>query len=116
MINIKNKRAAKRHRLHLGIRKRIQGTPSRPRLCLYKSNTTIYAQLIDDTKGHTLVAANSAPFKGKSCIHAKKTAEVLAQKALEKDIKNVVFDRSGYLYHGVVKAFSEAARQQGLQH
>lgn len=116
MINIKNKKKARRQSIHLRIRKKVKGTASRPRLSLCKTNRALYAQLIDDQKGHTLVAASSRPFKGKSIPHAIQTAELLAKKALEKNIDQVVFDRGGYLYHGVVKAFSQTASQHGLKH
>ena len=116
MIPIKDQRKARRTKIRFRIRKKIAGTATRPRLCLYKSNKAIYAQIIDDTSGKTLAMASSTEFKGKSIAHAIQTAQALAKRALEKNINQVVFDRSGYLYHGVVKAFSQEASKQGLKH
>ena len=116
MLFIKNKKQARRHSIHLRIRKKVKGTAARPRLSLCKTNRAIYAQLIDDEKGHTLATASSVEFKGKSIAHAIQTAELLAKKALAKNITQVVFDRSGYRYHGVVKEFSKSANQHGLKH
>ena len=107
---------ARRQRIRHRIRKQIAGTAQRPRLSLYKSHRTLYLQLIDDTAGHTLVAADSRAFQGKNQEAAAKTGALLAEKAKAKKITHVVFDRSGYPYHGVVKALSLAARQGGLQH
>jgi large subunit ribosomal protein L18 len=110
-------RLSRRHRVHLGIRKRIVGTADKPRLSIYKSNKYIYSQIIDDTKGFTIVAVNSASF-GKSGINvevSKKLGEVLAEKALSKGIKTIVFDRSGYKYHGNIKALADGARSNGLK-
>jgi large subunit ribosomal protein L18 len=103
------------------IRKKIKGTPERLRLSVYRGNTNIYSQIIDDTKGVTLVAASSADpeikgtVKGFTVETAKKVGELLAQKAKAKGIENVVFDRGGYRYHGKVKALSEGARSGGLK-
>ncbi len=116
MNTIKDKHKARRTKIRFRIRKKIKGTPTRPRLCIYKSNTTIYAQVIDDTKGHTIATANSAKLKGKSIPQAIQIAQILAKKTKEKNINQVVFDRSGYLYHGIIKAFSEEANKQGLKH
>lgn len=107
---------------HLRIRKKISGTPERPRLNVYRSNQHIYAQLIDDTKGVTLVSASTLDAELKDVIEnggnveaAEKVGALIAKRALEKGIKEVVFDRGGYPYHGRVKALAEAARQEGLQ-
>lgn len=106
---------AKRHRR---IRGRITGTCERPRIAVFRSNKEIYAQAIDDSAGATLAAARSAEVDkaglDKSGV-AKKVGELLAQRVLAKDIESVVFDRSGYLYHGRVKALAEGARQGGLK-
>lgn len=107
---------------HLRIRKKIMGTPERPRLAVYKSLRYIYAQIIDDTKGHTLVAASSLEKELRSQLKstknieaAKLVGEVIAKRALEKGIKKVVFDRGGFLYHGKVKALADSARAAGLE-
>lgn len=114
MPNIKNRR----ERIKKGIRKKIEGTPARPRLSVFKSNTAIYAQVIDDSKGHTLMAASSKDLdkKGGVKIEISKTVgKKLAEKALAGGIEQVVFDRNGYLYHGNVKALAEGAREGGLK-
>lgn len=118
----KNKhKAFRRRRRHRGIRKRIMGTPSRPRLAVYKSLKHIHAQIIDDLAGKTIVAASSleAPVAsaGKPG-NAKSAAEVgklLAQRAKEAGVTAVAFDRGGFKYHGRVKALGDAAREAGLQ-
>ncbi len=105
------------------IRKKIRGTPERPRLCVYRSLRHIYAQIIDDTTGRTLAAASTlskdiAPVVGKDSGNKKGAAivgEAIAKIALSKGIKKVVFDRNGFLYHGRVKALAEAARKAGLE-
>ncbi len=105
------------------IRKKIFGTPERPRLCVYRSLKHIYAQIIDDTTGRTLVAASSLskdlrPIIGKDGRNKRGAAivgEAIAKLALQKGIKKVVFDRNGFLYHGRVKALAEAARKAGLE-
>jgi len=103
------------------IRKDITGTPERLRLSVYRGNKNIYSQIIDDTKGITLVAASSKSpeirdkVKGFTIETAKQVGELLALKAKEKGIEKVVFDRGGYKYHGKVKALSDAARAGGLQ-
>ncbi|MBZ4654404.1 MAG: rplR [Peptococcaceae bacterium] len=111
-----------RQKKHLRIRKRIQGTLERPRLAVYRSLKHMYAQLIDDVKGVTLVSASTLETGIKDQIEnggnmdaAKKVGELLAKKAIEKGITNVVFDRGGNLYHGRVKAVAEGAREGGLQ-
>ncbi|AEM73775.1 ribosomal protein L18 [Caldicellulosiruptor acetigenus 6A] len=107
---------------HKRIRKKVFGTSERPRLCVYKSLKYIYAQIIDDEKGHTLVAASSLEPEIKSRLLSTKSIEaaeyvgkVIAERAKEKGITKVVFDRGGYPYHGRVKALAEAARQAGLE-
>lgn len=103
------------------IRKKLSGTSERPRLAVFRSSRHIYAQLIDDTQGKTLVSAStleikSGDKKGFSSREAAKTiGEKLAKRALEKNIKNVVFDRSGYVYHGRIRALADGAREAGLQ-
>ncbi len=117
-------RQERRKRRHKRIRKKIFGTPERPRLCVYKSLQHFYAQIIDDTKGHTLVSASTLDpeFKkitgkrgGKSIKDAIVVAEIIARRALEKGIKKVVFDRAGYKYHGKIKAFADKCREMGLE-
>lgn len=117
-------RYEKRERRHKRIRKKIFGTPERPRLCVYRSLNAFYAQIIDDTKAHTLVSASSIDSEftklygkrgGKSIEDVKKVAELLVKRALEKGIKKVVFDRGGFLYHGKIKAFADKCRELGLE-
>ncbi len=108
----------RRLRIRQGIRKKIKGTAERPRLTVYKSNKAIYAQLIDDVKGHTLAAATSLEAGKSGNINIKKSREVgkkLAEKARQNGIEAVVFDRNGYIYHGKVKALAEGAREGGLK-
>ena len=118
MINRPNTKAQRLHR-HKRVRGKVSGTPERPRLNVFRSETNIYAQVIDDTKGVTLVSASSLEkgFEGpgSNCEAAKKVGEAIAQRAKEKGIEAVVFDRGGYLYHGRVKALAEGAREGGLQ-
>lgn len=96
--------------------KRIRGTSERPRLSVFRSNKNIYAQIINDDTGTTLVSASSVKLEkiGGNIKGAQKIGEEVAQKALEKGIKTVVFDRRNYLYHGRVKALAEAARKAGI--
>jgi large subunit ribosomal protein L18 len=116
-----SKREAKKRR-HKRIRKKLSGTPDRLRLSIYRSLNHVYAQIIDDLKGQTVVSASTLEkeFKDEK-IHkgnikmAKKVGELIAKRALEKGIKKAVFDRSGYLYHGSVKALAEAAREAGIE-
>lgn len=116
---IDRRKARARRQAH--IRKRLHGTPERPRLSVFRSLTHIYAQIIDDSVGHTLVAASTVDQGVRDRIaemskteQAQVVGEVLAERALAKDIKQVVFDRGGYKYHGRVKALAEAARKAGL--
>ena len=106
-----------RLRRHARVRAKLSGTSEAPRLCVYRSNKNIEAQIIDDTKGATLVASSSMALKlenGSNVEAAGKVGKDIAEKALAKNIKKVVFDRSGYIYHGRVKALAEAAREAGL--
>jgi large subunit ribosomal protein L18 len=100
------------------IRGRLSGTSERPRVSIFRSNKAIYAQVVDDLEHRTLVAARSGEVEAagldKSAV-AKKVGELLAQRAKEKGVEQVVFDRSGYLYHGRVKALAEGAREGGLR-
>jgi len=105
----------KRERRHLKIRTRIFGTAIRPRISVYRSNTTLSLQLVDDQAGKTLVAASSKEVKAGSMIEKSKAAgEMLAKRATEMGITSAVFDRSGYVYTGKVRAAAEGARAQGL--
>lgn len=111
-----------RARRHLRIRKRVLGTPERPRLCVFKSLNHIYAQVIDDTKGQTLVSASTLDKELKdqkinksNKEFAKKVGELIAEKALKLGISKIVLDRAGYRYHGCIKALADAAREKGLQ-
>ena len=106
-----------RNRIHKRIRKSVQGTSVRPRLCVYRSNKEIYGQLIDDLSGVTIAQASSRVIKvsGPKIDQAKEIGKALGEKAKSKNIDAVVFDRNGYLYHGRVKAFADGAREAGLQ-
>ena len=118
MINRPDTRS-QRIKRHKRVRAKISGTPERPRLCVFRSETNIYAQVIDDSKGCTLVSASSLEKgfegKGNNCEAAAKVGEAIGQRAKDKGIDTVVFDRGGYLYHGRVKALAEGAREGGLQ-
>lgn len=109
----KQERRARRHRR---VRAKIIGTEARPRLSIYKSNTRITAQIIDDSKGLTIVAISSSSEKGKTPHErAEAGARTLAKLAREKNVKRVVFDRGGFQYQGTIKAFADAARAAGLE-
>lgn len=119
MIKMKSSNDMRKKR-HLRIRQNLSGTAVRPRLNVFRANSNIYAQIIDDVKQVTLVSASSrdAELKvanGGNVEAAKLVGELVAKRAIAKDIKNVVFDRGGYLYHGRVKALAEAARAAGLE-
>jgi len=116
MIKKESKNVARTKR-HLKIRKNLSGNESTPRLCVYRSNANIYAQLIDDVKGVTLASSSSLELKLKKndMEAAKAVGKDIAEKAKKAKIKAVVFDRGGYLYHGRVKALAEAARENGLE-
>lgn len=119
MITKQDKNVTRKRR-HARVRKQVSGTAERPRLNVYRSNKNIYAQLIDDTNGTTIVSASTVD-KGfdldstGNVEAAKKVGETIAQRAKEKGITAVVFDRGGYLYHGRVKALAEGAREAGLE-
>ena len=103
-----------RQRVHFRIRQKMQGTAERPRLNVYRSLNHIYAQIIDDAKGETLLSASSLAAKvktGGNVAAAKEVGKLVAERAIEKGIKKVVFDRGGYLYHGRIKALADAARE-----
>lgn len=111
---------ANRVKRHLRIRKNLTGTSEKPRLCVFKSNTNIYAQLIDDVNHNTLVAASTLDkdfnSESKSNMEAAKlVGELIGKRAIDKGIEQCVFDRSGYLYHGKVKELAEGARSAGLK-
>lgn len=114
----KTNRKLERERRHRRVRTKISGTAECPRLCVFRSNTNVYAQIIDDTKGVTLVQASTldkeVKTKHSNKEAAKEVGTLVAKRALEKNIKTVVYDRGGYVYHGVVKELAEAAREGGL--
>jgi len=113
-----NKRNEIRQRIHARIREKMAGTAERPRLNVYRSLNHIYAQIIDDQKGETLLSASTLQLKSKTggnVAAAKEIGKAVAEKAVAKGIKKVVFDRGGYLYHGRVKALADAAREAGLE-
>ena len=116
---MKAKKTLRRSKIRVRIRKKLTGTTEIPRLAVYRSNKDIYAQIIDDAKGTTLVAASSREkgFKanGKRVEVSTKVGKQLAEKAIGAGITSVVFDRGGYLYHGRVKALAEGAREGGLK-
>jgi len=105
----------KRQIRHKRVRAKIQGDVNKPRLCVFRSNQHIYAQLIDDANNKTIVAVNDSEIKGKKTDTAKKIGLLIAEKAKEKKITEVVFDRGGYQYHGRVKALADGAREGGLK-
>ena len=115
----KTNRKVERQRRHIRVRKKISGTAECPRLCVYRSNSNIYAQIIDDVKGNTIVSASTldkeVKTKHSNKEAAKEVGALIAKRAIEKNIKTVVYDRGGYIYHGVVKELAEAARAAGLE-
>ena len=115
----KTNRKAERERRHLRVRRKISGTAECPRLCVYRSNNNIFVQVIDDVKGNTLVQASTldkeVKTKHSNKEAAKEVGTLRAKRALEKNIKTVVYDRGGYVYHGVIKEVAEAAREAGLE-
>ena len=116
----KNNRRYVRRAVHKRIREKIEGTAERPRLAVFRSLNHIYAQVIDDTKGSTIAAASSAEpsLRGRSggnVAAAKEIGKLVAERAKEKGITQVVFDRGGYIYHGRVRNLAEAAREAGLE-
>ena len=113
---------AKRLQRHKRVRRKVFGTPQRPRLCVFRSSNNIYAQIIDDTNRVSLVAASSLDEAVKGAVNhtgnkeaAKMVGEMVAKKAVEKGITEVVFDRGGYIYHGRIKELAEGAREAGLK-
>lgn len=121
MFKAINKNANRKAR-HARVRKKISGTSERPRLTIFKSNANIYAQIIDDVVGVTLVSASTLDKEIKGNLEgasnkdaAKKVGEVIGKRAVDKGITEVVFDRSGYQYHGKVKELAEACREAGLK-
>lgn len=116
-----NSKNETRQRVHVRIRRKVRGTAERPRLAVYRSLTNLYVQVIDDSKGATLVAASSnekgdAKMKsGGNLGAAKAVGKLVAERAKAKGISQVVFDRGGYLYHGRIKALADAAREAGLK-
>lgn len=119
MITKQDKNATRKKR-HARVRTKISGTAARPRLNVFRSNKHIYAQLIDDANAVTIASASTMDkdfnFESKAdTAAAAKVGEMIAKKAVEKDVKSVVFDRGGYLFHGRVKALADAARENGLE-
>ena len=114
----KTDRKFERTRRHIRVRTKISGTAERPRLCVYRSNSNIYAQVIDDVAGATLVSASTLDKEIKTKYANKEAAKevgaLIAKRCKDKKIEEVVFDRGGYIYHGVVKELAEAAREGGL--
>ncbi len=114
MANIKDRRL----RIKKGIRKSLEGTSARPRLSVFRSNKAIYAQIIDDASGHTLTSSSSVELDKKGGVNltiSKSVGKKVAEKAVASGIKEIVFDRNGYLYHGNIKALAEGAREGGLK-
>lgn len=115
----KTNRKLERERRHARVRTKISGTSECPRLAVFRSNTNLYAQIIDDTKGTTLVQASTldkeVKTKHSNKEAAKEVGALIAKRALAKKIENVVYDRGGYVYHGVVKELAESAREAGLK-
>ena len=118
----KDKPRVARYRRHVRVRAKVEGTTSRPRLCVFRSLNHVYAQVIDDSQGHTLVSASTLDPETRSETNGKAKAgkaelvgTIIAKRALSNGVKQVVFDRGGYKYHGRVKALAEAARQGGLK-
>ena len=115
----KTNRKVERIRRHIRVRTKISGTAERPRLCVYRSNKNLFVQVIDDVNGVTLAQASTldkeVKTKHSNKEAAKEVGALVAKRALEKNIKSVVYDRGGYVYHGVVKELAEAAREAGLE-
>lgn len=121
MFKTYDRREARRRRHHR-VRKRVAGSPERPRLAVYRSHNHIYAQVVDDVQGHTVVAASTVDpvLRGQldgmaRTEQASRVGRLVAERAREQGVQHVVFDRGGYLYHGRVKALAEAAREAGLE-
>ena len=115
----KTDRKMERTRRHIRVRRKISGTSERPRLCVYRSNSNLYVQIIDDVAQKTLAQASTldkeVKTKHSNKEAAKEVGALIAKRALDKKIETVVFDRGGYIYHGVVKELAEAAREGGLK-
>ncbi len=115
----KTDRKFERTRRHIRVRRKLSGTKECPRLCVYRSNANIYAQVIDDVAKVTLASASTldkeVKEKHSNKVAAREVGALIAKRALEKNIKTVVFDRGGYIYHGIVKELAEAAREAGLE-
>ena len=115
----KTDRKFERKRRHIRVRRKLSGTTQCPRLCIYRSNTNIYVQIVDDIQRKTLASASTldkeVKEKHSNKVAAKEVGTLIAKRALEKNIKTVVFDRGGYIYHGIVKELAEAARESGLE-
>jgi large subunit ribosomal protein L18 len=112
------KNRERRTRIKMGIKKKLSGTTERPRLSVFRSNKGIYAQIIDDVKGVTLVAASTVELGEKAKLNienSKSVGKKIAEKAISSGVQTIVFDRNGYLYHGNIKAFAEGAREGGLK-
>ena len=118
----KTDRKLERNRRHARVRTKVSGTAERPRLCVYRSNTNLYAQIIDDVAGNTLVSASTTQKDVKAELEktndvaaASYLGKVIAERALAKGITEVVFDRGGFIYHGKIEALADAAREAGLK-
>ncbi len=115
----KTNRKLERERRHKRVRTKLSGTAERPRLCVHRSNSNIYVQVIDDVNGNTICQASTLDKEIKekhaNKVAAKEVGTLIAKRATAKNIKEVVFDRGGYIYHGVVKEVAEAAREGGLE-
>jgi large subunit ribosomal protein L18 len=112
------KRNEIRKRIHTRIRRKLAGTAERPRLCVFRSLNHIYAQVVDDRQGETLASASTIALElktGGNIAAAKQIGKAVAEEAVKKGVKQVVFDRGGYLYHGRIKALADAAREAGLE-
>ena len=115
----KTNRKLERERRHKRVRTKISGTPECPRLCVFRSNTNLYAQVIDDVNQVTLASASTldkeVKTKKSNKEAAKEVGALVAKRAIEKNIKTVIYDRGGYIYHGIIKELAEAAREAGLE-
>jgi large subunit ribosomal protein L18 len=112
---MKRTKEQSRKRIHMRVRKKVNGTAERPRLSVYRSNNAIYCQVINDLAGHTIAAATSLGMTGNNVAQAVEVGKLIAERAKAAGIEQVTFDRGGYLYHGRVKALAEGAREGGLQ-
>jgi len=112
---MKRTKEQSRKRIHMRVRKKVNGTAERPRLSVYRSNNAIYCQVINDLSGHTLASASSQGLTGNNVAQAVEVGKLIAERSKAAGIQSVVFDRGGYLYHGRVKALADGARDGGLQ-